>query len=325
MKDLIQISLFAVVFAAMLASCTGGNGYAKNAQEAKNDSSKIDTTVKVKAENDSIYSADKDTVTSSPIDDKARFTELMAYAKANNLSSKSIPEIEIEVAKQLLGIPYVAFTLENDSVEQLVVNLHGLDCTTFVENVVALSLTIKSDSADFATYCKHLTTIRYRNGKIDKYPSRLHYFTDWLMDNQKKGIVQIISNQYGDSVFDPTVFFMSKNPDRYKKLKNKPEFVKQIAQAEKRISAAEFKYFTPKGLEKNTDKIQNGDIIGFATTKAGLDISHVAIAYFKDGKLHFYHASYTKKKVVLSEDSMIDYLKKIKSNNGVVVARINYK
>ncbi len=317
MKNLIYI-LFVVLTAS---ACAPNNEAAQNNTKTPNDSKKIDTAVANKIDTTKA-AANNDTLIDELSKDKEIFAKLIEYSNANHLADKPISEIEIEMAKQLLGIPYVAFTLENDSVEQLAINLRGLDCTTFVENVVTLARVIKSDTATFDNYKKYLTQIRYRNGEINKYPSRLHYFTDWLLDNQKKGVIEIISNKYGNEDFDPSVSFMSKNADKYKKLRQHPEFVNVIAKSEKRISAAKLKFFTPEGLKNNTDKIQNGDIIAFATTKAGLDISHVAIACFKGKELHFYHASSTKKKVVLSENSMVDYLNKIKSNNGVLVARI---
>ncbi len=306
MKNIISILLIILV----LSACTTSNDKTIKAQE------------KNKATNTQSENLAKKAIVNFAEKDKKIFAEIMQYAKSNSLSHRPLAEIEVEVSKQLLGIPYVAHTLEGDGEEQLIVNLRGLDCTTFVENVVALSQLIKLGSTNFDEYCKNLTTIRYRNGKIDKYPSRLHYFTDWLLDNEKKGIIEIISNKYGNADFNSEVYYMSKHSDKYKKLKNKPEFVELISQAEKTISASQLKYFTPEGLEQNMDKIQNGDIVAFATNIGGLDISHVAIAFFKGKDLHFYHASSNKKEVVLSENTMIDYLKKIKRNTGVLIARI---
>ena len=43
-------------------------------------------------------------------------------------------------ARQFLGVPYVAYTLEKFSSERLIVNTRELDCTTLIENVTALTL-----------------------------------------------------------------------------------------------------------------------------------------------------------------------------------------
>ena len=68
-------------------------------------------------------------------------------------------------AQNLLGVPYVANTLDGTDEETLVVHLDKVDCTTLVETVLALSLTDKYGKSDFESYKKALRCIRYRNGK----------------------------------------------------------------------------------------------------------------------------------------------------------------
>jgi hypothetical protein len=255
-------------------------------------------------------------------EDIQKYDSIIAYSKKQHLNEKKFSEIEIEVARQLLDIPYVAATLEQDSAEQLVVNLRGLDCTTFLENVVAISYCIKAGNTNFNHYCKILQLFRYRGGKIDKYPSRLHYFTDWLLDNEQKGLIKIVSNEFGNADFDPTVGFMSKNPDKYKQLTKHPEFVQLIANQEDLLAKAKLNYLTKDQIEANASKIKDGDLIAFSTTINGLDVSHVAIAAFHNRRLHFYHASSSKKKVILSEKPMSEYLAGMKRNDGILVARI---
>lgn len=255
-------------------------------------------------------------------EDITKYDSIIAHSQRKNLKEKNFSEIEIEIAKQLLGIPYVASTLEQDGEEELVINLRGLDCTTFLENVMAISYCIKAGNNSFNDYCNILKMIRYHGGEINKYPSRLHYFTDWLVDNEHKGFIKIVSNDFGNADFNAEVGFMSQNPDKYKKLANNPDFVKLIATQEDSLAKTKLKYLTQEQVESHTDKIKDGDLIAFTTTIAGLDVSHVAIAAFHNGRLHFYHASSSKKKVVLSEKPMSEYLAAMKKNDGILVARI---
>ncbi len=249
------------------------------------------------------------------------FNKFIKYSYKNELNKKTIQEIEIEIAKYFLGTPYIAHTLEKRGKEHLVVNLREFDCTTFVENVVALTNCVKKNKTTFEDFAKTLTKFRYRNGQIDKYPSRLHYFTDWLLDNEKKGLISIVSNLFAVDNFDPTVDFMSTHPQYYKQLEN-IDFIKQIAKKEKEISNAELKYIPQEKIFQNEKHIKNGDIIAITTPVKGLDIAHVAMAYFVDGRLHILHASSKQKKVVVSEKNLEDYLKGIKSKDGIIVARL---
>ncbi len=250
------------------------------------------------------------------------FNKIMKYAQENKLSDKTLPEIEISIAKYFLGTPYVAHTLEKEGEEHLVINLRELDCTTFVENVVSLSSCIKNNTTDFDDFCMTLVKFRYRNGKIDRYPSRLHYFTDWLLDNEKKQLITIVSNLFGEDDFDLMVNFMSTHPQYYKQLEN-DTFVKQIAEREKEISQANFKFIPKQKLRKFEKNIHDGDIIAITTTIKGLDIAHVGLAIFVDGRLHLFHASSKGKKVMISNKTLEDYLKNITKDSGIMVARLN--
>ena len=122
-------------------------------------------------------------------------------------------------------------------------------------------------------------------------------------------------------MFDPTVSYMSTHTKNYPQLKNEA-FVKQIAEKEKEISQAKLTFVPEENIHDIEKHVQNGDLIAIATTIEGLDIAHVGLAYFINGHLHLFHASSTQKKVVISEKTLQDYLKGIKKNNGIIVARL---
>jgi hypothetical protein len=74
-------------------------------------------------------------------------------------------------------------------------------------------------------------------------------------------------------------------------------------------------------IEANENLIKNGDIIALTTAIPGLDITHTGIAIReKDGRIHLLHAS-SSGMVEISELPLADYLKKIKKNTGIMVAR----
>ena len=77
-------------------------------------------------------------------------------------------------------------------------------------------------------------------------------------------------------------------------------------------------YYVPKQeIEKCSSGIKNGDILCFVTSIKGLDVTHVGIAYWKDGQLTFIHASSSAKKVIIQASSLRDYAEGIKSCKGV--------
>lgn len=238
-------------------------------------------------------------------------------------------------ANQLLDLPYVAKTLEVNPVEQLAVNLRELDCTTLVENVVALVLTTQQQSARFQDFCRNLERIRYRDGKLDGYASRNHYFSEWIQSNEAQGFVQEVKGKEKDSrgSFYPFVetqklncTYMSLHPDRYPMLKGDAAALKQIKANEQRVNGKVVRYVPRRLLGRSRRElaaIQDGDILAIVTKKEGLDVSHLGIAVWgKDGRLHLLNASQIHKRVVLEPKTLFDYMKEHPTQLGVRVIRM---
>jgi hypothetical protein len=239
-----------------------------------------------------------------------------------NLSEKPIDEVVIAIGKSFLGTDYKAHTLEKGDEENLVINLTGLDCYTFLETSLTFARCIKKNETGFKEYQKELTNIRYRDGKINGYPSRLHYFSDWIYNTAKRGIVKDITEEIGGIPYENNVNFMSTHPDAYKQLKDNPEFVKEISKIEKEISARKYFYVPQDSISKVENKIENGDIIGITTNIPGLDISHTGITIrLDDGRIHLLHAPNVGQKVQISELPLTDYIKSHKNQTGIIIAR----
>lgn len=247
-----------------------------------------------------------------------RFT----FAIERNLSEKPMGDIIVEVGKTFLNTPYEAHTLEVADKEQIIINFSGLDCTTFLETTFALARCIKENKTTFDDFKNELQLIRYRDGKLDEYPSRLHYFSDWIFNNGKKGLIKDVTKEFGSKPIKFKVNFMSENPHLYKHLKSNPEFVAVIKKQEQEINKREYYYIPESEISKVESKIQNGDLIALTTSDKGLDIGHVGIAVkMNDGKIHFMHAPQVGSKVQITETPISDYVKKIKKHTGIIVLR----
>lgn len=240
-----------------------------------------------------------------------------------NLTEKPIGVVIVEVGKSFIGTDYLSHGLEKDGDEQLVINLAGLDCTTFLENSLVLARCIKKGKTSFEDYMNELQLIRYRDGVINQYPSRLHYFSDWIYDNVEKGVVEDVTEENGGKKIKFKVNFMTTHPESYKHLKENPDFISVIEKQEKEISCREY-YFIPKeDLNSKEEFIQNGDLIAITTTVEGLDIGHIGIAVkMDDGRIHLLHAPTENTKVQITEQPLSDYLMKYKRHSGVIVLRV---
>lgn len=226
----------------------------------------------------------------------------------------------VAVGKTFLGTPYVAKTLEVGVKESLVVNLQGLDCTTYVENVLAFSRMARTGDSDFETFIETLEAIRYKDGKMDGYSSRLHYFSEWIANNEKKGLLKNITAEIGGKEISKEINFMSAHRELYPFLADDVNYEK-IQQSENYLNEQAICVLAQDAIAANEDKLHTGDIIALTTSIKGLDITHTGIAILeKDGRIHLLHAS-SSGKVEISELPLTDYLKKIKNNTGIMVAR----
>ncbi len=245
-----------------------------------------------------------------------------------NSFSQLVPQKNLSIAKlvalagkSLLSKPYVAHTLEKEGKEQLVINFRELDCTTFVENSLAIARSVKYNDASFDSFSRQLCQIRYRNAVINGYTSRLHYFSDWIVENEKKGLVENVSEEIGGTEYPLSVGFMSTHPESYRQLKQNPDFVSIMAEKEKEINRRKM-FFLPKNqVEEKEHLLHEGDIIGITTSIKGLDISHVGILMRKKGHIHLMHASSAIHKVVISEETLYTYLQKSKRATGIMIVR----
>ncbi len=240
------------------------------------------------------------------------------------LSSLPINQVIIEIGKSFLGTDYVANTLEVGDEEKLVINLTGLDCYLFLETSLVFARCIKKGNTTFEGYQKELINIRYRDGKLKEYPSRLHYFSDWIYDMDDRDIGKDITKELGGKRYVKKINFMSTHVDSYKQLKENPKFVKEISKIERQISTRKYFFIPQEEIASIEGKIQSGDIIGITTNVEGLDIAHTGIAIrMDDGRIHFMHAPNVGYKVQITEKPLADYIKGNKKQTGIMVLRPN--
>ena len=245
----------------------------------------------------------------------------------NIVPGRTAAETAVRTGETFLGRPYVHHTLEGNPTEQLVVNLQQFDCTTFIETTLALALTDQELVADYSpaqaepVFRNYLTKIRYRNGQIDGYASRLHYLSDWLRDNERKGFIQDVTREIGGVQVQKDLNYMTAAVDKYPHLSD-PVVFKQITQVQTDISQQPFWFIRKNQFRAIETKLHEGDIILLTAARPGLDTRHVGYATWRNGRVYLLHASSDHHKVVITPTPLADYLLANKRLSGVRVARI---
>ncbi|WP_428662777.1 N-acetylmuramoyl-L-alanine amidase-like domain-containing protein [Runella sp.] len=228
-------------------------------------------------------------------------------------------ETALSIARSFLEKPYVSHTLEQTP-EALVCNLQTFDCYTFVESVLALTLT-RETSGTYKEYQDFLQKLRYRNGKINGYGSRLHYFLEWKQQAIAQGWLTDVSASLGGIKIQPSIQFMTSHRTLYPALHDE-NAVSEIQQAEKQLSETPWYYIPKNKVAAIEPKLQNGDIIGITSGIAGLDFNHEGFVVRTGARAYLLHASSDLKKVTLSAEPLAEYLARVKKHSGIVVLRM---
>ena len=255
--------------------------------------------------------------------------EQAQWAYSERLDTLPIGEIVARIGQNFLGTRYTPHTLEVPGGEGLVIELEELDCVTFVENVLALARLVQQAPIGIlgeervykAFYSGILTNIRYREGLLDGYPSRLHYFSEWITDNEAMGMVRNVSGELGGVPDDEPVDFMTTHPDAYRQLSEDPSLLDALKDSEARLNRVPRTYIPEQGIASIASQIRDGDIIAATSTVKGLDIAHTGIALWVGGRLHLLHAPLVGDSVQISEVPLADRILGKTSQDGIMVAR----
>lgn len=253
--------------------------------------------------------------------DTIKINNLLEEGLQSNIEKAN--ELVIFYAKKLLNTPYVAHTLEGDK-ELLTINIDELDCTTFVETLYALVKTTLSQRTTWRDYANNLESVRYRNGIMTDYASRLHYISDWIVNNSARGNLQDATTNFNSCKFMiKTIDYMSNHRDAYPSLKDSTIFEK-IRNFEVGYRSHRFPYIKKEAINSKETKadFKSGDLIGMVTKIEGLDISHLGVVLKENNRLYFINASMSGKKVQIEKQSFAEYLRDIRSCIGVRVFRI---
>ena len=319
-------------FALLLIACSGGEapGTAGGAEEASGNVAELASVGDPGSRSDSVVATDEDW---------RIVRRKVAWGRSRGLDTVSVGQAVARLGVTFVGTPYVPRTLEVEGPERLVVNLRALDCVTFVETVLALVHVIqegpagdRSVGAEAGTetgsadeelrraYRRALTRIRYRDGILDGYPSRLHYFSEWIGNAEEKGLVRAVTDELGGVEDAEPVDFMTRHPDAYRQLAD-PAVRAAVGRTEEALSRTPRVYLPEERIADRADGIREGDIIAATSTVPGLDVAHTGIALRRDGRLHLLHAPLVGDSVQISERTLAQRIEEIESQDGILVAR----
>ncbi len=262
--------------------------------------------------------------------DRERFAAWAAALREAEGTRGPLGREAVRAGELEIGTPYQPHTLEAylrpgrppPRTEPLTLSLTRFDCVTLVEACLALArVARRQGSPTWDSFGREVERIRYRGGRRRGYASRLHYFSDWIGDGERRGLVEDRGAELGGVEDGRPLRFMTEHRASYAALADE-EVYREIAALERTLDVRARRVIPTKRIPEVADRIESGDLLGFATEIPGLDVSHAAFAYRDaEGTLRVLHAPLSGGVVEITRTTLPEYVAAIRRSSGIMVAR----
>jgi hypothetical protein len=264
--------------------------------------------------------------------DHERLAAWTAALRAQGLTRHETPlgPGATRVGELAAGTPYVPATLDAylrpgsgpHRIEPLTLSLTRFDCVTLVESCLAVARVAGDEGTpSWTRFGRAIERMRYRDGKRRGYASRLHYFSEWIADGERRGLVQDRGSELGGGEDARPLRFMTAHRGSYPALADDGVF-REIGAIERRLDGHPRRVIPTKRIPEVVDRIETGDVLGFATEIPGLDVTHTAFAYRDGGgTLRVLHAPLSGGVVEVTHATLPEYVAAIRRATGILIAR----
>ena len=263
--------------------------------------------------------------------DLERLTSWTGKLYAEGLTGPETPlgRGAIRVGELAIGTPYVPYTLEaylkgggSPLQEPLTLSLTRFDCVTLVESCLAVArLAGNAGAPTWEQFGREIERMRYRGGDRHGYTSRLHYFSEWITDGERRGLVKDLGAELGGAKDARPLRFMTEHRAKYPALADDGVF-REIETIERRLDHHPRRVIPTKRIPQVVNRIETGDVLAFATEIPGLDVTHAAFAHRSaDGILRVLHAPLSGGVVEVTRRTLPEYVAAIRRSTGILVAR----
>jgi len=199
------------------------------------------------------------------------------------------------------------------------------DCVSLVEACLGVARTAAARAdAGWDRYAQEIERMRYRRGMRSDYASRLHYFSEWITDGVRRGLVDDLGTTLGAEPDARPLRFMSQHRASYPALADDATF-RAIEMRERLLDSSPRQVIAKARIPEIQDQLQTGDVLAFATSIEGLDVTHTGLAYrTADGVMRVLHAPLSGGVVQVSPGTVADYVNGLRNSTGILVARPLY-
>ena len=268
----------------------------------------------------------------APGPDEARLAAWTSTLRNEGLARSTAPlgRDATRVGELAVGTPYEPYTLEAylraggspSRTEPLTLSLTRFDCVSLVEGCLAVGrVADDAGQPSWEQFGREIERMRYRGGERHAYASRLHYFSEWIADGERRGLVKDLGAELGGVEDARPLRFMTEHRASYLALADDAVF-REIGAMERRLDGHPRRVVRTERIAEVADGIATGDVLAFATAIPGLDVTHAAFAY-RDagGVLRVLHAPLSGGAVEVTRATLPEYVAAIRRSTGILIAR----
>ncbi|MBE9030519.1 DUF1460 domain-containing protein [filamentous cyanobacterium LEGE 11480] len=252
--------------------------------------------------------------------DRQEFDYILKQVKTGKIATTDFAMTIQAIAQEFRGYRYTADLLDQAEPEILRLSLKQFDCVLFIEAMLGLTRTVHSHDPTESQFVAQIQAQRYRNGQVSDYCSRLHYFSEWILENQRQGRVKDLGAELKGIPLNRTLDFMSQNWRKYPRQAHARNR-RCIKAMEQQLGRVNLRYVPTNQIRASYPRLKPGDIVAIATRIPGLDVTHTGLVYrTPNGGTGMIHAA-PRVGVIVSQD-LHRYVQQLGNESiGILVAR----
>ena len=251
--------------------------------------------------------------------------------------SESFARYLARTARLQHGVKYADVSTRPDR-ETLDVNLDAFECVSFIESTLAVARCAWNSEPSESCFVRELKATRYRSGQMGDYASRLHYFIDWIGDNESRGRLVNMTASLGGEPVQKDFFYITErvlkrwdvkedeltsltSQTSQTSLTSLTSMTREMQTTEARLSATTHSVLTRESAPLVLSELQDGDLVAFVRERPGLLVHHAGFVYWANGTPRLLHASSYHGRVVITVRDLTSYLLRRPERQGIIVAR----
>ena len=236
------------------------------------------------------------------------------------LPHEGFGEFLSRVARTRVDTPY-DHSPEMGAEETLRAGLQRFECVSFIESSLGVARCAWRGQSTEGCFVWELLGLRYRSGMMSNYASRLHYFVDWLADNQGRWRLRNVTTGLGGTPVTSNFFYLTRRAAMIPALSS-PDARKAIADVEARLSSQSQVVVGRNRIGQAAAGLRDGDIVAITGNKPGRLVTHAGfVSRSEEGIAHLVHASSYHDRVVITREDVSNYVLRRPERRGLIIAR----